>query len=761
MLTSEQEEIARTLERMVPDRSAARRAAEGGPKVDRELWGKLAELGLLGLTLPEDLGGTGLGLGEECVVLETLAAKVAPVPLIPTYLAARILGAGDSAAVARLSELLITGEKIVGAALLAEGGDGKGLLVADANDGTARLTGDLPEVVEGAALDILLVPADGAWWAVEAGAAGVGLSPIHSFDNTRSMAHLVLDRAQAERVGDLDLEKVLSVARTLIAAESLGVAQAALDMATTHSLDRHQFGQPIGRFQAIKQKLADCLIATENARSALWGAIRSAPDSWPDPAAARLAKAEATAAAVQVVAESVQTHGAMGVTWEHDLHLLMRRGKHGQHTLGSPDSHLRVLGDVLMADASSSGGRGGGRPPEGNTQDLGFQPTDEDLAFIQPFKDWLDEHLTPERLEEVRRGGLSARRAWQSFMAQAGWVGLHWPVAYGGRGATFTQQILYYAEIAKRQLGALPGNRGLMLVGPTLIAYGTEEQKKLLEPTRRADILWSGGFSERGSGSDLASLRTKAELNGDHFVVNGHKIWTSNAEVADWLYTLVRTGPLHPKHDGISVLLIDMKTPGVEVRPIKRNSGDHAFNEVFFDDVKVPLANLVGPLNEGWRVNRTTMVGEHLTNFLGSQTAQANTIRRITRELKAREDRLGPDVDLRKRLAEAWARTQIVKLHGLRNVARFTGGDNPGAEGSISKLVGQEHERRLFELMLDVQGVKGLYEGTWTRAYMSTRASTIGGGTSEIHRNRLAERVLGLPRDLWADEEQGAASASE
>ena len=749
MLTSEQEEIARTLQRLVPDRAAARRAMEGGPNVDRELWGKLAELGLLGLTMSEGLGGAAMGLGDECVVLEALAAKVAPVPLITTYLAARVLTAGSGGARDRLSEQLISGEKIVAAALLAEGGDGTTVIEAN-----GQLTGELAEVVEGASADVLLIPAGGAWWAVDAAGAGVTRLDIHSFDRTRAMAKIELDRATAEKVSDLDLGRVIDVARTLIAAEALGVAQAALDLARTHALDRQQFGQPIGRFQAIKQKLADDLIATENARSAIWGAVRSAPEGWPDPAASRLAKAEATGAAVKVAADSVQTHGAMGVTWEHDLHLLMRRAKHGQHTLGSPDTHLRALGDTLMADAAASGGRGGARP-QGDTQDLGFQPTDEDLAFIQPVKDWLDEHLTPERLEEVRRGGLSARRAWQSFMAQAGWVGLHWPEAYGGRGASFTQQILYYAEIAKRQLGALPGNRGLMLVGPTLIAHGTEEQKRLLEPTRRADILWSGGFSERGSGSDLASLRTKAVLDGDHFVVTGHKIWTSNAEVADWLYTLVRTGPLHPKHDGISVILIDMHAPGVEVRPIKRNSGDHAFNEVFFDDVRVPVGNLVGPINEGWRVNRTTMVGEHLTNFLGSQTAQANTIRRITRELKTREDRLGVDADLRKRVAEAWVRTQIVKLHGLRNVARFTGGDNPGAEGSISKLVGQEHEQRLFELLLDVQGVKGLYEGTWTRAYLSTRASTIGGGTSEIHRNRMAERVLGLPRDLWADEEQG------
>jgi alkylation response protein AidB-like acyl-CoA dehydrogenase len=177
--------------------------------------------------------------------------------------------------------------------------------------------------------------------------------------------------------------------------------------------------------------------------------------------------------------------------------------------------------------------------------------------------------------------------------------------------------------------------------------------------------------------------------------------------------------------------------------------------------VRIPLDNLVGPLNEGWRVNRTTMAGEHLTNFLGSQAAQASTIARIARAVAERETKLGVDHDLRRRLAAAWATTQVVNLHGLRNVARFTSGDTPGAESSISKLVGQESEKAMFELLIDAQGADGLMESTWTRAYLSTRASTIGGGTSEIHRNKLAERVLGMPRDPWADEdmpETGAAA---
>jgi alkylation response protein AidB-like acyl-CoA dehydrogenase len=752
MLSPEQEEIDRTIRRLVADRSAARRSAEGGPGLDPGLWGKLAELGMIGMALPEHLCGAGLGLAEEATAAEALAYYLAPIPFIPGCLASRILAAGAGATVEALAATLVSGGKVVGACIPAEIEGDETVFVALQADGGGMLTGDIADAFESACLDVLLVHAGGKWWAVDAQGLGVERTEVATFDTTRRLANLTFHNTRGEFVSDASLEKVMAVANTLIAAEAVGAAQAALDLASTYCLQRHQFGQPIGRFGAIKQKMADSLMAVEGGRSAVWGAVRSVRDGVPDLTAARLAKVEATTGVVFVVAEAVQIHGGIGVTWEHDLHLLQRRGKHCQLSLGSPDHHLEVIGDQLMAEPAQRGPR-----LSAAQHDLGFQPSEEDEAFIRPFRDWLDEHATPEKVNAIKTGGLQARRDWQATLAEAGWVALHWPKAYGGKDASFTQQILYYAEMATRDLPALPGNRGLMLVGPTLARHGTEAQKQLLEPTRRADILWSGGFSEPGAGSDLASLRTRGEVDGDELVINGQKIWTSGAARADWLYTLIRTDPSAPKHDGISVVLIPMKnTPGLDIRPIRRNNGDHEFCEEFFDNVRVPLANVVGPLNEGWRINRTTMVGEHLTNFLGSQTAQANTVRRITRAVQEREAKYGVEHSLRKKLAEAWARTQVVKLHGLRNVARFTGGENPGAEGSIQKLVGQEHEKRLYELLLDVQGVQGLHEGMWTRAYLSTRASTIGGGTSEIHRNKLAERVLGLPRDLWADEEQGA-----
>lgn len=752
MLTPEQEEIGNILKRLVASREAARRAAEGGPAIDAALWRNLSELGLLGIALPADAGGVGLGLGEEAVVAEVMGGVVAPLPTLSVHVAAHILAAGALPETTEVARILASGDKVVGAALSAGAGIAKFAVNCGEGGQAHRLSGVIEDLCDGAAIEVALLAAGDGWWAVDLSGEGVTRTEIASLDPTRRLARAEFHGAPAQLVSHFPADQVMPIVHTLLAAEAVGVAQAALDMTCHYALQREQFGQPIGRFQALKQKLADCLIAIEAARSALWGALRSIENGNPKFDAARLAKALAGQAAVRVAADAVQMHGAIGCTWEHDLHLLMRRAKYCNLSFGSYASHVRDMADRAIKAANVSAARS-----ENKTTDLGFQPSAEDEAFIGEFREWLDANVSQDRARSLRRASLAERRAWQAELADAGWVALHWSRLAGGKEASFTQQVLYYAEMAKRGLPPLPGNRGLMLVGPTLIAHGSLSHRQLLEPTRRADILWAGGFSERGAGSDLASLRTRGEIDGHELVINGHKIWTSQAQIADWMYALVRTGPLTPKHAGISVVLIPMNSDGLEVRPIRRNNGDYHFNEVFFDNVRVPLDNIVGPVNDGWRVNRTTMVGEHLTNFLGSQAAQDGTVRRIAKVLWEREAIHGIDHDLRGRFASAWATTQIVKLHGLRNVARFSAGDNPGAESSISKLVGQENEKELFELLIDAQGSAGLCESALTRAWLSTRASTIGGGTSEIHRNKLAERVLGMPRDLWADEETQAS----
>ncbi len=738
------EAITAGLRRKLTDRRAARAALQGDRAAGAELWAFLAEQGLLGLSLPEELGGVGLGLEEEAAVAELLSYFVAPTPLLPSYLAAHLLAAMGGDAASALATELAGGERRVGVCISA----GKGFAYGLQADGAGRLSGEIADILDGDGLETLIVSASGGWWAVDA--ADVAIERVDTLDGSRPMTHATFSGVAATRLGEAPVEGVEAMAWVILAAEALGTAQASLDLAAEHARTRKQFGQPIGRFQAIKQKLADDLLAVEAARSTLWGAVRAQASGWPEVRAARSAKALATQAAVTVVHDAVQTHGAMGVTWEHDLHLLQRRAKHCQQALGTPERHLAATADGLLDDA-----RKGVRASK-----MAIAPSDlapEDETFIGEFRAWLDEHATPERLAEVNKGGLSASRAWQAEMAEGGWVGTHWPAEYGGRDATFTQQVLYHTELTARGLPRLPGNRGLTIVAPTLIRHGSPEQKKLLEPTRRADVLWSTAFSEPGAGSDLAGLTTRGVIEGDEMVITGTKIWTSSAHFSDWLYALVRTGPQHPKHQGITAVVMPLKIDGLTIHPIRLNSGRHNFNQLFFDGVRIPLTNVVGPLNEGWtKVNRTSMAHEHFTNFLGTHASYANVIDHILKKLAERETEDGVDHDLRRRTAISWITVQLLKLNGMRSVVRIQAGEDPGAEGSIQKLLGQEEEKRLFELALDVMGPAALTNSRWGRLYLSARAATIGGGTSEIHRNKLAERVLGLPRDLWADDAPAA-----
>ena len=743
---SEQEQVLRSLRRLVQDRKAARAATDDGKALDSYIWRGLIDMGLIGSPLPESLGGSSLALNEQAQIVEILAYMVAPVPAMSALLAAQVLSSpkGDGAAFA---ELLATGKKIIGTCFSAEAGLPLGLKISH-NGHSAQLSGTINDVVDGATLEMFLVPAKGQWWAVDASAQGVTRKPLRTLDGTRPLATLTLENAIVTLASDADPQTILAAAWVLMAAESVGVAQAALDLAAKYSLDRTQFGEQIGRFQAIKIKLADSLVALEGARSAVGGAAKTAVAGGLDVRAARMAKVLGAKAGVQVVGEAIQIHGAIGCTWEHDLHLLLRRAKFSELALGSGDQHLQQIASDLF-DGPTTEPRGKSSPGSGDlTLDTKAR------AFLDELRTWLDEHATPQRMGEVRRRDISVLRGWQAEMADAGWAGIHWPKQFGGREASFTQQVLYHSELATRDIPPFVGNRGLSLVGPTLIVHGTPQQQELLlEPSRRAQALWASGLSEPAVGSDLASLRTRGTIEGSEIVVNGQKTWTSGAHYSEWLYTLIRTGPLVPKHSGISCVLIPLNSPGVAIRPIRRMNGVPEFNEVFLDDVRVPMTNLVGKVNEGWKVARTTLAHEHLTNFLGAQLRQSQFVDRIITKLRERESGgMSVDYGLRARIAQSWINTQLLRLHGLRNMSQITEGKTPGAEGSILKLFGQEEERRVYELALDVRGAEGLTSDRPSRAYLGARAATIGGGTSEIHRNKIAERVLGMPRDIWADD---------
>lgn len=748
MRTPEQEDIARAVAGLAADRSSARRSAEGGPGVDRELWLQLADLGLTGVTLPEAWGGSGASLAEEIVVLEELAAMVAPVPIAAAYIAGHILTAGEGEHCQMLARGLAEGRQIVGPCLSAATGPRVDLAFKRDPDDPNRglVSGVVSDAADGTAPDVYLVLVDDGWWAIDGRDHTTQRSEVTTIDPSRRLASVGFQHSPAVKVSSFDPAQVERLAWLFTAAEATGVGAAALELMRAYALERRQFGEPIGRFQAIKHKLTDALVSLEGARSAVSSAVSTAANSSLDARSAHMAKTVATASAVTIACEAIQVHGAIGNTWDHDLHLLLRRAKLCQLLFGSSDKHFADLTVELM-EAS------GDRERSTKSWESELQLQDSDRAFLSDLRGWLDLHAGPGRVAAIRKGGAPVRREWQAEMADAGWAGIHWPRAFGGRDAGFVEQVLYHSELAARGLPGLVGNRGLSLVGPTLITHGTpDQQARFVEGTRRGDILWASGMSEPNAGSDLASLRTRARLDGDHLVINGQKTWTSHADHSEMMFTLVRTGEITPKHEGITCVLVPLDSPKLTIRPIRRMHGVVEFFEIFFDDVRVPLSNVVGPIGGGWKVARTTLSHEHMTNFLGAQLRNAFFVDRLIDQLTKSEQISGVDVALRRRVTQAWINTQLLRLHGLRNISRMSQGGEVGAEGSILKLFGQEEERRLFELALDLKGVGGLTAPREVANFLSARAATVGGGTSEVHRNKIAERVLGMPRDLWASE---------
>ena len=393
--------------------------------------------------------------------------------------------------------------------------------------------------------------------------------------------------------------------------------------------------------------------------------------------------------------------------------------------------------------------------------DLDLAP--EDVAFRDKLRAWLKTNLPRAKKRSAVSQGeapgsrLSAMKAWQRKLHGAGYVAIGWPREYGGQDATLMQQTILSEELVRHKAPGLVGMMGLQMVGPTLIHWGTEQQKKQHLPRiLTAGELWCQGYSEPGSGSDLASLKTSAVREEDHFLVNGQKIWTSNAQIADWMFCLVRTDKAAPKHAGISYLLIDMKTPGITIRPLLQMTKDAGFNEVFFDNVRVPVENVVGGLGQGWAVANTTLL--HERNMLGSTTQTQNMFETLLRVARAtpRDGRPATqDPIVRQRLAALKIQVEAMRLNAFRNLTATLQGKKPGIEASITKLVTCELNHQLAATALDLLGPYGtLYrgskhlrdEGFWPYELMFSLGLIIGGGTAQIQKNIIAQRGLGLPR---------------
>ncbi|HSE93820.1 MAG TPA: acyl-CoA dehydrogenase family protein [Methylomirabilota bacterium] len=392
---------------------------------------------------------------------------------------------------------------------------------------------------------------------------------------------------------------------------------------------------------------------------------------------------------------------------------------------------------------------------------MDFDFTPEQEGFRKEVRQWLERTLPDDLrgrafaasradVDEVRR-----LRAWQKTMYEAGYVGIDWPREFGGRGASIVEVIILYQEMARAESPQIVNRGGVSMLGPTLMTHGTPaQQKRFLAKILSAEELWCQGFSEPNAGSDLANLQTRAVRDGDHFVVNGQKVWTSMGHVADWCFVLVRTDPDAPKHKGLSFLLMDMRSPGVTVRPLRQITGEAEFNEMFLDNVRIPAENLVGRPNEGWGVALTTLAYERDVLTFIRHISLRNALHRLVRLVRERDR--AADLVVRQKVAALWIGEQALQLNAYRSLTRMLKGGQPGPEGSTSKLFWSHLDQELAQLGTEVIGPYSQIapgspwapdEGQWEFYELLARGSGIRAGTTEILHNILGERVLGLPKD--------------
>ena len=682
---------------------AIREVEQGNADAWRPVFAGLAELGLFGVAVAEDSGGAGGSIGDLCAMVEEAAKALVPGPVATTALATLVVD--DPALLAALA----SGERFAGLAL--EGPEGSVRFDGE----TSRASGSVDLVLGAADGGLVLLPADGTWVLVDTNSDGVQVEPLRATDFSRPVARVVLTSAPATVI-EAPRERVEELAATVLAAEAAGVTRWSLDTAVAYAKVREQFGKPIGSFQAVKHLCAEMLCRAEQAEVAAADAALTAADS--DPAqfsiAAALAASIGIAAAKANVKDCIQVLGGIGCTWEHDAHLYLRRAHSIGRFLGGAERWLRRITALTQS---------------GVRRRLGLDLSD--LTEV--------EGLRSEIAAAVAEVAALPEEKRQVALAEAGLQAPHWPTPYG-RAASPAEQLLIDQEMA-----AAGVVRPDLVIGwwaaPTILEHGTQEQiERFVPATMRGEFLWCQLFSEPGAGSDLASLRTKAVRGDGGWLLTGQKVWTSAAHKARWGVCLARTDPDAPKHKGITYFVVDMKSPGIEIRPLREITGDSLFNEVFLDNVFVPDEMVVGTVNDGWRLARTTLANERIAMATG--TALGNPMEELLKVLAE----IGLDVSQQDRLGRLIVTAQTGALLDQRIAQLAMGDQDPGAQSSVRKLIGVRYRQALAEFMMDMSAGGGLVENQAVHDFLNTRCLTIAGGTEQILLTVAAERLLGLPR---------------
>ena len=686
----------------------AARAQATDPDAWRGPYAQLSELGVLAGAVPDSLGGGGGTPTDLAVALEQAAAALVPGPALSSALAAEVLGGHPS--VARLA----TGELTAGVALA--GGE---LRAEVEPDGSVTLHGRVGPVYGATPGSLLLVPAgagEGAdsLFVLDGAEATVKLEGLDALDFSMPIADVQLDGARAAAV-DGTAAGLRDRAAAFAAAEAAGLAQWCLATAVDHATVREQFGAPIGSFQAVKHLCAGMLCRAEVAAALAWDAAECARDAEQGPLAAAAAAALALDAAVDNAKDCIQVLGGIGFTWEHDAHLYLRRAVALRQWLGGSGRWRRRVTELTAAGTR-------------RTLRVALPDTEGERSAVRAQAEAIAAAPAPDR---------------RVALAESGYLMPHWPRPYG-LDAGPARQLIVDEELERAGVD----RPALVIAGwavPTILKHGSPEQvARFVAPTLRGEITWCQLFSEPGAGSDLASLRTRAERVEGGWRLTGQKVWTSVAQEADWGICLARTDPVAPKHKGITYFLVDMRSAGLDIRPLREITGAELFNEVFLDDVFVPDELVVGDVNGGWALARTTLAHERVA--MGSGSSIGDAVERLVADAAAR-GRLD-DAATAERVGALIANGLAGSLLDLRTtLRRLDGQDDPaGAGSSVRKLVGVEHRQAVAEAALELQGPDGLVAGEQLHEFLTSRCLSIAGGTTQVLRTLAAERVLGLPR---------------
>ncbi len=688
-------------------------------------WKAAADQGLQGVHLSEAVGGQGFGILELAIVLAEFGYGAMPGPFVPSAIASALISAHDP-------QYPLLAELASGAAIAAYAID-SGLTATRQGDALV-IRGEVRAVPAAAQASVLVLPVaieSGELWVVF-DAASLEIEPIQSVDPLRPAANV---RANAVEIDDARVLTNLSRADaralmcTLLSAEAIGVARWATDTAAEYAKIREQFGRPIGQFQAVKHKCAQMIAVAERATGAVWDAARALDEEADDPEtttahvefAAAVAATLAPEAAQQCAQDCIQVHGGIGFTWEHDTNIYYRRALALTACFGRAADYPQRVVDT----ATTTGMRG---------IDLDLDPDTEKLRS--------EIRAEVTALKEIPSG-----KERNTAIAEAGWVQPHLPAPWG-RAAKPIEQIIIAQEFSSGRVRR--PNMGIAAwIIPSIVAFGSDEQKqRFLPPTFRGEMIWCQLFSEPGAGSDLASLTTKATKVDGGWRITGQKIWTTAAQHSQWGALLARTDPSVPKHNGITYFLLDMKSEGVEVKPLRELTGNAMFNTVFIDDVFVPDELVLGEVDRGWEVSRNTLTAERVS-IGSSETPFLPSLDRFVEFIRdGHFDQISQN-----KAGHLIAEGHAAKLLNMRSTLLTLAGGDPMPAAAISKLLSMKTGQGYAEFAVASYGTDAIVgdpdtpSGSWDQYLLASRATTIYGGTTEVQLNIIAERLLGLPRD--------------